>query len=159
MKYNAIATAFAATVLGFLTAGTASAQRFAPGEPTRFDRRPDFSFRSVHEAARSIERNAHELHEEVDEHFRRSPSYRHLHSHTREIERLARAIHDVVDGRDRRWVLRRLVNELDREVHHFVEVVEDSRLFRGVSERGYAHLRQEVRQLHRSVIALKRMID
>jgi hypothetical protein len=151
MKYNAIATALAVTVLGLLTAGTASAQRF--------DRRPDFGFDRVHGAARSIERNAHELHEEVDEHFRRSPSYRHLHSHTREIERLARAIHDVTDGRDRRGTLRRLVNELDREVHHFVEVVEDARNFRGVTERGYSHLRQEVRQLHRSVIALKRMID
>lgn len=153
-----LVAAMAAT-FGLLTAGTASAQRFDPRENARFPRRGGFGFESIHRTARSIEKNAHDLHEELDVHFRRSPAYRHLHAHAQEIERLGRVIHDITDSRGGRRLLRQTVNRLDDEVHHFVEVVEDSRQFRGVSPRAYAHLRREVSQLHRAVVALKRQLD
>jgi len=40
-----------------------------------------------------------------------------------------------------------------------VEVVEDSKKFRDVSPKAYAHLQQEVKELHRAVVAMKRMLD
>jgi hypothetical protein len=158
MHLSNTATAFAATVIGFLTtSGLASAQRFDPGFPQRSQTR--FNLGGLHMAARAIEKNAHDLHEEVDRHFRRSPAYDHLHRHTREIERLAKAIHHITDNRDGYRQLRQAVNRLDDQVHHFVEVVQDSRRFRGMSEHAYAHLWQEVQQLHRAVIAMKRQLD
>jgi hypothetical protein len=160
MQLRTVLTASAAAVFGLCAAGgTASAQPFERREPPGFPRPADFGFEGVHRAARAIEKNASDLHEELDRHFRPSPSYRHLHEHARDIERLARAVHDAADGREGRRQLRRAVERLDDEVHHFAEVVEDSRQFRNVPERAYAHLRQEVAQLHRAIVALKRQTD
>lgn len=147
---------FVASLLGILlSSGVASAQRF--DDPRPVQRREGLG--GIHKAARAIEKNAHDLHDEVDEHFRRSAVYQHLHEHARDIERLARAIHEITDTRDNYRQLRRAVNHLDDEVHHFVDVVEDSKRFRDVPPRAYAHLRREVGQLHRAVIALKRQLD
>jgi hypothetical protein len=160
MRAKIILSGFAATAFGLLlSGGPAIAQRPAQRPAPQPDqRRGDRGFSDVHRAARAIEKNARDLHEEVDEHFRRSPAYRHLHQHTREIERLAKAIHDITDSGDGRRRLRAAVNRLDEEVHHFVEVVEDSKRFRDIPAKAYNHLRQEVGQLHRAVLVMKRQV-
>jgi hypothetical protein len=164
-----LASLFVAAFGLLVASGPAFAQRFDPRDippfgpqrfdPSRYQRRDNRDFDEIHRAARAIEKNAHDLHEEVDDHFRPSPAYSHLHRHTRDIERQARTIHAIADSTGNRRLLRQAVERLDDEVHHFVEVVEDSQRFRNIPPRAYAHLREEVRQLHRAVVALKRELD
>jgi len=154
MRRTFMTTVLAAT-LGLLAyAWNAPAQGFRPAEPQRVR-----GYEALHRAAQAVERNARDLHEEVDTHFRPSPAYDHLHKHARDIERLAKAVHDITDEARNARLLREAVAKLDDEVHHFVDVVEEAKHFREVPPRAYAHLREEAGELHRAVRAMMRELD
>ena len=68
MQLKTVATAFAAVAFGLLlSGGAAPAQRIDPRDSPPSRRRDDRGFEGVHRAAQSIEKNARDLHEEVDE--------------------------------------------------------------------------------------------
>jgi len=144
-----IQTAALAAVFGLLASGVAPAQTFRPVEPPRVR-----GYEALHRAAQAVERNARDLHEEVDRHFRPSPAYDQLHQQTREIERLARAVHDITDEARNAALLRAAVAKLDAEVHQFVGLVEEAKHFREIPPRAYVHLRKEAGQLHQAVQAM-----
>jgi len=115
-------------------------------------------FKRIHRLARVIEKHAHELHEELDDHFKPTPSYKHLHQHVREIEQLAQAVHKFTDAGNRKG-MRVAVERLDDEIHHFVKVAENAREFGKVSPQAYSHLRREARYLHEAVRDMRRELD
>jgi predicted phage-related endonuclease len=133
----------AAVIALLVSADTASAQKS----------------KRVHRLARIIEKHAHELHEEVDEHFKPSPAYKHLHRHVRDIERLAKAVHNIVDDDRSHRALRKAIQQLDVEIHHLVKVAEDSKQYRNIPPQAYLHLRREVRYLHEAVRDMMHELD
>src|SRR4051812_14186712 len=68
--------------------------------------------------SRKLERDAHDLHEEVIVHFRKSPAFKDLNKHAREIERLAGRIHKLTDEKARPRQVREALNEIDEEIRH-----------------------------------------
>jgi uncharacterized membrane protein YccC len=107
-------------------------------------------YKRVHRLARVIEQHAHELFEELDDHFKPTPAFKRLHQHAREIEQLAQAVHKFTDVGNRKG-MRVAVERLEEEINQFVRVAENARDFGKVSPQAYAHLRREARYLHEAV--------
>jgi hypothetical protein len=156
------ALTFALTALLGL-AGFASAQprpgieRIGPGIRPNMPIRPTPpppmgpSFQHIDRLARQLERQARDLHEEVDNHFRPSPQYRHLHDDVEELEELADHIHDVLHRGASVTHLRADARKLDRLFHHVEDLVRDMGRSRTIDRRAYAHLRESLSRLEDTV--------
>jgi hypothetical protein len=115
--------------------------------------------RHIDRVARQLERQAREVHREVHAHFRRTPQFAHLDRDVSEMERLAHHIHDVAHRGGSLGHLRADVRKLDRLFHHVEELVEQMRDFRDLDRRAYAHLREALRDIGRSLHHLRDDLD
>lgn len=109
------------------------------------------SFQHIDRLARQLERQARDLHDEVDAHFRPTPQYRHLHNDVEELEQLADHIHDVIHRGASVNHLRADARKLDRLFHHVEDLVQDMGRSRTIDRRAYFHLRQSLSRLEDTV--------
>jgi hypothetical protein len=106
--------------------------------------------------ARKLERDAHDMHEEVLVHFRKSPGYKDLSKHAREIERLAGRIHKLTDEKARPRQVREALNDIDEEMRHFERHVRELAREKELNRKAYDHLRDEITDLSRTMYRLRR---
>lgn len=116
-------------------------------------------FDHIDKLASQLERQARDLHKEVDAHFRRTPQYRHLHEDVTEMARLAQHIHEVAHDEGDVRHLRADVKKLDRLFHHVEEVVDDLAHSRGADRRAVRHIRGALKEMGRTLHHLREDLD
>ncbi len=132
--------AFAIATLGLFT-GTASAA----------------SDLHIDDLAAQLQRETAEFGDEIEHHFRSTPSYRHLANDARKMQRLARHIHTVAHHTSARRHIALDLAQLDRIYHHvegLVDEMDDVAKYRsrhGYHGDAYTLGRAETRHLRRAL--------
>lgn len=106
-----------------------------------------------------LQRQAQEMHREVQAHFRHTPAFRHLDRDVAALERLAGHVHEVAHRRGSGWHLRSDVDRLDRLYHHIEEQVDSLARYRGADYRTVAHLRRALAEMGRTLHHLRDDLD
>ncbi len=132
--------AFAIATLGLFT-GTASAA----------------SELHIDDLAAQLQRETAEFGDEIEHHFRSTPSYRHLANDARKMQRLARHIHAVAHNTGARRHIASDLAQLDKIYHHvegLVDEMDDVAKYRarhGYRGDAYTLGRAETRHLRRTL--------
>jgi hypothetical protein len=109
----------------------------------------------VDELATQLQRDTAEFGDEIEHHFRSTPSYRHLANDARKMQRLARHIHAVAHNTGARRHIASDLAQLDKLYHHVEGLVDNMDRIAGYHGRhgyhGDAHNlgRAETRHLRR----------